>query len=147
MQDRRRNTKSTYEKSTTCASKSGSAEKQSDAKMLFVSFVPHAQIKHNSREKPAFRDAQKEAAGEQSAETLREAHEGANDPPYEGESGKPESRRRALENDVTRDLEQGVAGEPDAQCCEVLVSGLFQAVRDVLITDAGEKPTHVGVFG
>ena len=49
--------------------------------MLFVSLVPHAQIKYNSGEEPAFRDAQKEAGGKQPTKIFREAHKGGNDPP------------------------------------------------------------------
>lgn len=101
--------------------------------MLFVSLVPHAQIKYDSGKKSAFCNAQKEAGGEQSGKALSKTHEGANNPPYDGDSGKPESGRRPFEDDVAGDLEQGVADEPDGQCREVLVSGLFQVVRDALI--------------
>ena len=129
----------TYEKPATRTRKSGGAKKQSDAEMLFVSLVPHAQIKHNSREEPAFCDAQKEAGDEQPRKILGEPHEGANDPPYDGDSGKPEPRGRFFQDDVAGDFKQCVAGEPNGQCRQVLVVGLFQPVRVViLITDTGE---------
>lgn len=103
--------------------------------MLFISLVPHAQVKDNSREEPTLRDAQKEAGGKQSGYILCEAHERANDPPCEGEGGKPESRRCQLEDDVTGDLEQDVADKPDAQCREVLASGLSRTMRVVSSAD------------
>jgi hypothetical protein len=91
---------------------------------LFVPLVPHTQIKYGSREEPGFRHAEKEADDEESGETLSEAHEGANDPPREGESRKPEPRSGEFEDDIGRDFEQDVADEVDGQCGEVLVSGL-----------------------
>jgi hypothetical protein len=134
----RRNPEPTYHEPTTCTRKSGSAEEQSDAEMLLVSLVPHAKIEHDSREEPAFRDAQTEAGGEQPGEILREPHESADDPPYDCNSGKPESRRRPFEDNVTGDLGQRVAGEPNRQCREVLVVGLFQPVRFASIADTRE---------
>ena len=92
--------------------------------MLFVSFVPHAQIERSSREEPGFCDAQEEAGDEESGETLGEAHEGANDTPGKGDSRKPESWRCELEDDVAWDLDQDVTNEVDGQCGEELVSGL-----------------------
>lgn len=115
--------------------------------MLFVPLIPHAQVEHDSREEPAFRDAQKEAGSEQSLKIFREAHEGTNDPPYEGESGKPESRGGAFENDIAGYLKQCIASKPDAQCREVLVPGLSQGVSVTSIADPGKKLTHVCVFG
>ena len=38
-------------------------------------------------------DTQEEAGDEESGENLSETHEGANDPPHEGDSRKPEPRR------------------------------------------------------
>lgn len=110
--------------------------------MLFISLIPHAQIEHSSRKETAFRNTQKEAGDEQSGKILREAHEGAHNPPYEGKGGKPKPRRRAFENDVTGDLEQDIADKPDSQCREVLISGLFPVVRVVQIADIGKKGTY-----
>ena len=56
---------------------------------------------------------------------MSEAHEGANDTPREGESRKPEPWSGEFEDNVTRNLEQGVTDEVDGQCGEVLVPGLF----------------------
>ena len=91
--------------------------------MPFVSLVPHAEIEHDPREKPTFCHAQEEAGCEESGEALREAHEGTNDAPHEGESRKPEPWRCAFEDDVTWDLKQDTSDEVDGQCGEVLVSG------------------------
>lgn len=113
---------------------------------MFVSLVPHAQIEHHSREEPTFCRAQEEAGGEESGEILSEPREGADDTPQEGESRKPESRRREFEDDVTWDLEHDVTDEEDSQRGEVLTSGLRRtAVRAVLPLDTGEKRTHVCV--
>jgi len=92
--------------------------------MLFISLVPHAQIERGSREEPTFCHAEKEANDEESGETLSKAHEGANYPPREGDSRKPEPRSSEFEDDVGRDLEQDVTDEVDGQCGEVLVPGL-----------------------
>ena len=91
--------------------------------MLFISLVPHAEIEHDPGEEPAFCDAQKEAGDEESGERLSEPHESADDPPCEGDSRKPESRRCELEGDITRDLEQDATDVVDGQRGEVLVSG------------------------
>jgi len=92
--------------------------------MLFISFVPHAQIERSSREEPGFRNTQEEAGDEESGEALGEAHEGANDAPGEGHGRKPESRGCEFEDDVTWDFDQDITNEVDGQCGEVLVSGL-----------------------
>lgn len=122
----KRKDKVTYEKSTKCTSKGCGRKKQRDAIVLFVSLVPHTQIEHDPREEPTLRNAQKEPNGEESGKILGEAHQCANDAPYEGESGEPEPRRRPSENDIRRDLEQDITNKPDTQCCEILVSGLFR---------------------
>jgi len=120
-----------YEYSTECTGEGGSGEEKSDTIMLFVSFVPHAQIKHDSREETTFRDAEEEADAEESWEVLGDTHQGTDDTPYEGESWKPESWGGDFEDDVTRDLEQDVANEVDGQRGEVLISTFFEtAVRD-----------------
>ena len=93
--------------------------------MLFISFVPHAQIEHDSREESTFCDAQKEAGDKESGETLSESHEGTNDTPCEGDCRKPESRRCELEHEIARDFEQDAANEEDGQRGEELVSGWF----------------------
>ena len=99
--------------------------------MLFVSLIPHAHIKDDSREEAAFCDAEEKADGKKSGETLGDAHQGANDAPCEGESGKPKSGSGEFEDDVTRDLEQDVTDEVDGQRGEVLIPSLFQTgVRD-----------------
>jgi len=92
--------------------------------MLFISLVPHAQIEYGPREESTFCRTQKEADDEQSGETLSETHEGANDAPHESNSRKPEPWSREFEDDVTRDIEQGIADKVDGQCGEVLIPGL-----------------------
>lgn len=115
--------------------------------MLFIAFVPHAQVKHNSREEAALRNTQKEPGGEKPRKVLGETHEGANDSPYEGEGGKPEPRRRALENDITWDFEQDITDEPDTQRREILVPGLCQTAMRVVFTRTWKKLTHVCISG
>ena len=114
----------THKESAECTSKGSRGDQKSDAVMLFISFVPHAQIEDGSREEPGFCDAQEEAGDEESREALGEAHESTNDTPCEGHGREPESRRCEFEGDVTWDLDQDVADEVDGQCGEVLVSGL-----------------------
>ena len=114
----------THKESAECTGKSSSGDQESDAVMLFISFVPHAQIERSSREEPGFCDAQEEAGDEESGETLGEAHKGTNDTPREGHGRKPKSRRCDFEDDVTWDLDQDVTNKVDGQCGEVLVSGL-----------------------
>ena len=92
--------------------------------MLFVSLVPHAEVEHDSREQPALCNTQEEARGEETAEASSEAHEGAGDTPYKSDGRKPHPRGREFEDEITRDIEQGVTDKVDAQCGQVLVSGL-----------------------
>ena len=92
--------------------------------MLFISFVPHAEIEHGSGEESRFCDAEKEADDNESGETLSESHECANDPPRKDKSRKPELRRCKLEDDVAWDFEQDITDEENGQCGEELVSGL-----------------------
>jgi len=114
-----------------CTGESGSGEKESNAIVLFVSLVPHAHIKHDSREEPAFCDAEEETDGKESRKILGDAHEGANDAPCEGEGGKPKPRCGEFEDDVSWDLGQDVTDKIDGQRGEVLVPGLFcTVVRD-----------------
>ena len=106
---------------------------------MFVPLIPHAQVIHSPRNKAAFCDTKEETSSEESGEILGDAHEGANDAPYEREGRKPESWIRAFEDDVGRDLQQDVADEVHGQCREVLVPGLIQVmVRAVLAVD-GER--------
>ena len=100
--------------------------------MSLISLVPHAEIEHDSGEEPTFCDAQEEAGDEESRETLSETHEGANDPPREGDSRKPKPWSREFEDKIAWDLEQDATDEVDGQCGEVLVSGYFW-VRVVLM--------------
>ena len=92
--------------------------------MLFISLVPHAQIEYGSREEPTFCHTQKKAGDKESGETLSETHEGTNDAPREGDSRKPEPWSSESEDDVARDIEQGVTDKEDGQRSEVLVPGL-----------------------
>ena len=113
-----------YEQPAKCTGKSDRRSPERDAIKPFVPLVPHAQIKHDSRGEPTFCDAQEEAGDEESGETLSEAHEGANDPPCEGDSRKPESWSGEFETDISRDFEQDITDEVDGQCGEELVSSL-----------------------
>ena len=111
-----------YEQPAKCTGKGYRGEKESDA-IIFTSLVPYAKIEHNSREEPTFCDAQERAGDGESGGILDEPRENTDDPPCEGESRKPESRRCELESDVTRDLEQDATNVVDGQRCEVFVSG------------------------
>ena len=92
---------------------------------LLISFIPHTQIKHDSGEVPAFCNAQEEASGEESTETLGKTREGTDDTPQESESWEPEPRRRELEGDITWNIERDITDEVDGQCCEELAPGLL----------------------
>ena len=129
---RQRNRGTTDEQPAKCTTKSDGRENHGKSVELFISPVPHTQIKHDSREVPAFCNAQKEASGEESTETLGKTREGTNDTPYESESRKPEPRRRELEGNVAWNIEHNVTDEVDGQCCKELVPGLLRiVVREV----------------
>ena len=119
-----RDTSATYEKPAERTGNEGGREKQSDAILLFVSLVPHAEIEHDSREEPALCDAQEKAGDEETVKASSEAHEGTGDTPYKSDGRKPHPRGCEFEDEITRGIEQGVTDKVDAQRGQVLVSGL-----------------------
>ena len=133
----------TYKQPAECAGNNDSGEKQSDAIVLFVPLVPHAEIEHDSREEPTLRSAQEEARGEESAEALSETHEGADDTPHESDCRKPHPRGCKFEDEITRDIEQDVADKIDGQGGQVLVSGLIWiAMRRISVDSEGRAYSY-----
>ena len=117
--------RATRKQPTERATEVGDGDCQSHAIKSLVPLVPHTQIEHHSREKPAFCQAQKEAGGEEPTETLGETCEGADNTPSESECRKPESWRREPEDDIAWNLGKDSRNEAGRQHRKELVSGLF----------------------
>ena len=116
----------TYKQPAKRTTETDGRDYQSNAVELFVPLVPHAQIEHESGEKPAFCHAQKEAGGEEPTETLSEACEGTDNTPRESECREPESWGRELEDDIAWDLEQDTRDGAGRQRQKKLVSALIK---------------------
>lgn len=81
----------TDEYSAECTGEGRSGEEESDSIMLFVSLIPHTQIKDDTGEETTLCDTKEEADGKEAGEILGDTHEGANNAPCEGQGGEPES--------------------------------------------------------
>lgn len=81
----------TDEYSAECTCEGGSGEEESDSIMLFVSLIPHTQVKDDTGEETTLGDTKEEADSKETREILGDTHEGANDAPCEGQGGEPES--------------------------------------------------------
>lgn len=79
-----RQKETTDEYSTECTSEGRSGEEECDSIMLFVSLIPHAHIKDDTRKETTLCDAEEEADGEKTGEILGDTHEGTDDTPRKG---------------------------------------------------------------
>ena len=71
---------------------------------VFIPLVPHAEVEHDSREKPTLRSAQEKVHSEESAEVLSEVHEGTDDAPHKNGGQKPHPRGCEVEDEIARIL-------------------------------------------
>lgn len=128
--------------------------------MTLISFVPHRQIVHYTREETRFSntkaahtlavcfqqertDCSQESGREEARHVLRDTQQRCDDAPYDSQSRKPKFWRRALQHDVARKLEEHISDEVERQASEILIAGhglsigLLQIVKHALDSCVG----------
>lgn len=93
------------ENSTKGTSQRSSAEKQRDAIVLLIPFIPHRQIKHHTGKQSTLRNTQSCARREISSVVVNNTQQRGDNSPDKRESRQPDSRRGSFEHDVAGNFE------------------------------------------
>jgi len=78
---------------------------------------PVGEVEDDPRKKAGFGDAEEEAKKVEREGALAKSHEGGDDSPADHDAGDPEAGSGALEDEISRNLEEKVTEEEDARPC------------------------------
>lgn len=108
--------------------------------------IPKRQVIHQSRKQTRLKHSQQESHSRHTSKAIRSTHTHGNGAPAKHQKGQPPARTQFLEQDVARDLEDGIRNEKDHESdVELLVAhvgGVLQVVvgrhvEDLCIADVG----------
>ena len=116
----------------------GSGEEECDAKLALLPYIPHTQIKHDPGKQAGLNRPENKPRGVKPGPVLHNAQQRRHDTPHTRQRREPKARRGALQNDVTRNFEEDVAGEEEGQAGEVLVAGHVGVLVEALDFGVGD---------
>ncbi len=80
------------------------AEEERYAELSLAPLVPHGEVVHHSGKQAGLGDAEEEAGNEEACQVCDDTEQRGDDAPSDREGRQPESRGRAFEDNVARDL-------------------------------------------